>query len=208
MGAESVVVVDYGMGNLASMTNALQHLGASPLIAADAQTIAGADRLVLPGVGAFGRCTHELHERGLIGPLAAFRASGRPILGVCLGFQVLFERSFEYGEHTGLGWIEGRVTRFNEPGLIIPHMGWNQVQVTQSQSHPLFYGVSSGSHVYFVHSYRPEAVRDEVILAHTDYGGGFPCAVARENVAGVQFHPEKSGPVGLKILKNFLTWRP
>jgi len=128
------------------------------------------------------------------------------MLGVCLGFQVLFERSTEHGEHAGLGRIGGSITRFASPGLIVPHMGWNII--TASRPPPLMNGVEDGSHVYFVHSYRPEGVDAGADLAHSEYGGEFVCAVAKDNIAGMQFHPEKSGPVGLRLLHNFLGWNP
>lgn len=206
----SAVVVEYGMGNIASLSNALRHLGADVVLSADPEVILGAERVLLPGVGAFGRCMHELRARGLVETVRAVIARGQPLLGICLGFQVLFERSTEHvgdeGDHDGLGAIPGAITRFAGPGLVVPHMGWNEV--VQTRPHPLFEGIADRAHFYFVHSFRPESAPADWTIGAAEYGGTFPCAVARGSVAGVQFHPEKSGSNGLRLLRNFLAWTP
>ena len=201
-----VVVIDYGMGNLRSIANALQTVGAVVEVSSDPERIGSAGRLVLPGVGAFGRSMQELRERGLIEPMSEAVSRWVPFLGICLGFQVLFEGSTEFGEHEGVGWVSGRVDRFDDTDLIVPHMGWNFV--TPSRAHPLFKGLDAGGHFYFVHSYRPEGVRESETLATTEYGEDFVCAVHHNSVVGTQFHPEKSGPMGLQMLENFLSWSP
>lgn len=202
----SVLVIDYGMGNLRSIANALREVGAEVTVGDDPRLVYAANRIVLPGVGAFSRSMQELASRELLGPLGDAVRGGKPLLGICLGFQVLFASSTEHGEHAGMGYVSGRVERFEGDGLIVPHMGWNRI-VTE-RPHPLLEGVTSGSHVYFVHSYRPVHTDPSDVLARTDYGGWFTSAVARSNVAGYQFHPEKSGHVGLRLLQNFLTWEP
>lgn len=202
----NVTVIDAGMGNLRSISNALAVVGGEVNLTANPEEIARADRLVLPGVGAFGRCMMELAERGLLDPLQRRIDSGCPVFGICLGFQVLFERSTEHGDHAGLGRIPGRVTPLDQPGLIVPHMGWNEAH--QTRGHEIFDGIATASHFYFDHSYRPVDVADENTLAVTDYGDNFVCVVGHRNLLGAQFHPEKSGPVGLRMLKNFLRWNP
>jgi glutamine amidotransferase len=206
----SVVVIDYGMGNLRSIGNALRAVGADVLVSQDPAAVASAERLVLPGVGAFGMSMHELGARKLLGPILDAVQAGRPLLGICLGYQVLFERSNEHGEHAGMGLFEGSVERFDQPGLIVPHMGWNRILFESSSGppHPVLEGLSSGAFVYFVHSYRSIDVSDADALTRTDYGELFVSGVARDNLVGFQFHPEKSGPVGLRILRNFLSWSP
>lgn len=201
-----VALVDYGMGNLRSLSNALKAVGADLAVTSDPARVLEARRVVLPGVGAFGRCMAELRERSLLAPVERFLDSGRPLLGICVGFQVLFDESTEHGSHRGMGRVPGRIERFDEPDLIVPHMGWNSVAIRQP--HPLLDGIESGAHFYFVHSYRPRLVPDSASLATSDYGSEFVCAVASDNLAGVQFHPEKSGPVGLRLLSNFLSWSP
>jgi imidazole glycerol phosphate synthase glutamine amidotransferase subunit len=201
-----VLVIDYGMGNLRSLTNALRALGAQVQVSDDPRLIYTSERLILPGVGAFGRSMQELGSRDLLAPLNDAVRGGKPLLGICLGFQVLFGSSTEHGEHPGLGYVSGRIERFEGEGLIVPHMGWNRLVL--ERPHALLEGVASGAHVYFVHSYRPAEADADDVLARTDYGGWFVSAVARGNVAGLQFHPEKSGPVGLRLLSNFLTWEP
>lgn len=201
-----VTVVDAGMGNIHSISSALHTVGGEVEVTAVPERILASERLVLPGVGAFGRCMAELGERHLLEPLQAYHRSGRPMLGICLGFQVLFQDSTELGVHRGLGWIDGHVEQFENTDLIVPHMGWNRV--VSVDHHHLMDGVEDGAHAYFVHSYRPVRVPESAVVATSDYGEHFVCAVGLENVVGVQFHPEKSGPVGLRMLANFLRWSP
>lgn len=202
-----ITIVDYGMGNLRSVHKAFEHLGLSAEVTDDARKVEHAERLVLPGVGAFGDCIANLHQGGFVEPIQAHIASGRPFLGICLGLQVLFECSEEFGAHAGLGVIPGTVEHFppdmqmEGESLKIPHMGWNQIQAAREC--PLLRGVENGSYVYFVHSYRVLPQRAEDILTTTDYGMRFCSAIWHENVLATQFHPEKSQAVGLKILKNF-----
>lgn len=199
-----VGVVDYGMGNLHSIGSALAEVGADVTLVRDAAALARFDRVVLPGVGAFGRSMANLRSAGLDEALRAHVTAGRPLFGICLGFQVLFESSDELGEHPGLGLVPGRVTRF-VTDLHVPHVGWN---VLKPRPHPLLSGLGRAPHAYFVHSFRPEGVPEDVVIARSEYGGDFVCAVARGSAAGVQFHPEKSGPEGLCILRQFIDWRP
>ncbi|MDD2558188.1 MAG: imidazole glycerol phosphate synthase subunit HisH [Desulfuromonas sp.] len=202
-----ITIEDYGMGNLHSVHKAFEHLGYSAEVTADARKIERAQRLVLPGVGAFGDCIANLQQGGFIEAIHAHIDSGRPFLGICLGLQVLFDTSTEFGTHTGLGVIPGTVQRFpaemQEQGeaLKIPHMGWNQLEVQREC--PLLRGVEDGSYVYFVHSYRAIPAEPAVVLTTTTYGIPFCSAIWHENVMATQFHPEKSQAVGLKILKNF-----
>jgi len=196
-------VIDYGVGNLYSLNASFRSLGAELLLSDDPAVLAQADRLILPGVGAFGDAAEKLREKQLDLFLQKEAEKGKLILGICLGMQLLFEKSYEYGEHKGLGLIKGRITPIADQvpaGLKIPHMGWNALQLTRP--HPLFSGIREGDCVYFVHSYA--AVHcDEDTLARTEYGAPLTAAVGRENVLGCQFHPEKSGKVGLSILKAF-----
>jgi imidazole glycerol-phosphate synthase subunit HisH len=173
-------------------------------LAAQPGDLQGAARLVLPGVGAFAAGMAALNERGLREPLLAAAAAGVPLLGICLGMQLLFDDSEEMGQHRGLGLLPGAVVRFQGEGLKVPHMGWNELQ--PERDHPLLAGVPAGAHAYFVHSYycRPSARAD--FVASADYGGPFAAVAACGNVAGLQFHPEKSQRVGLRILHNFLNW--
>jgi glutamine amidotransferase len=149
----------------------------------------------------------SLRASGLDATLEAHRAAGRPLLGVCVGFQAMFARGTEFGEHAGLGWFAGSVDRF-APGLHVPHVGWNRVAPVEGRDGPLWRGLEAGWFAYFVHSYRPTGVDEADIAATTEYGGSFASAVARDHVAGVQFHPEKSGPDGLRLLSNFVAWSP
>lgn len=201
-----VTVIDAGMGNLASISNALRSVGANVKVTSTPSEVANAARLVLPGVGAFGRCVSELRKRRLRVPLEQRIAAGVPVLGICIGFQVLFKSSDELGFHRGLGHVPGKVQRFDEPDLIVPHMGWNIVH--PKREHPLLSDLPETSYVYFVHSFRPIGVPDKYVLATTDYGSDFVSAVSVNNLVGVQFHPEKSGPTGLRMLTNFLDWDP
>jgi len=201
-----VTVIDAGMGNLASISNALRTVGGNVNVTSTPSDILKANRLVLPGVGAFGRCISELRKRRLRVPLEARIKAGVPVLGICIGFQALFKSSDELGFHRGLGHVPGKVKRFDDDELIVPHMGWNIMH--PKRDHPLFSDLPETSYVYFVHSFRPVTVPDKYVLATTDYGDDFVSAVATENLVGVQFHPEKSGPTGLRMLTNFLGWDP
>ena len=197
-----IAVIDYGAGNLVSIDQALTAVGAEVTIVRDADGLAGTDALIVPGVGAAEPAMGRLRARGLTRPIDAWIASGRPFLGICLGLQLLFDGSDEDGATT-LGVVAGRTVRIdNAPTL--PHIGWNQVERTRS--HPIFDGIADGADFYFVHSYVgvPEAEARDVILATTDHGGAFVSAVARDALLGVQFHPERSGPDGLRLLANFV----
>jgi len=195
-----IAIVDYGLGNLGSVTKGFRHAGAETVLTSDRAVLARADALVLPGDGAFAATMAEIRGRGLDGPLRDAVARGIPLLGICIGMQVLFEESEEHGSHDGLGLLPGRVRRF-EGVLPVPHMGWNRLAFRGA--HPLFEGIAPGSHVYFVHSYFCDAP-EEVTLATSDYGRDFPAAVGRGSVLGVQFHPEKSQAIGLRMLENFV----
>jgi imidazole glycerol-phosphate synthase subunit HisH len=195
-----IAIVDYGIGNLGSVTKGFRHAGAETVLTGDLDVIRRADALVLPGDGAFGATMDEVRSRGLVPVLEEAAASGKPLLGICIGMQLLFEESEEHGIHQGLGLLPGRVRRFS-PELVVPHMGWNQLKV--SQPHTLFDGIETGSYVYFVHSYFCDAPPG-VVLAYSDYGKDFPAVVGRGGILGVQFHPEKSQTVGLKMIENFV----
>ena len=199
-----IAIIDYGVGNLFSLKSSLAMIGAQAVVTGDADEIRRADRLILPGVGAFGDAQRKLAQTGLDKALCAEAARGKPVMGVCLGMQMLFERSFEYGEHEGLGLIPGEVVpmagRLPE-GLKIPHIGWNALDVKRPD-HPLMKHTKNGDCVYFVHSFC--AVNcDESVIATAEYGIDVTAAVAKGNVMGCQFHPEKSGTVGMGILKAF-----
>lgn len=198
-----IAIVDAGIGNLRSVQKAFEYLGATPLISHDPHTVLGADAIVLPGVGAFGDGMQGLRQNGLDRALCQFIESGRLFLGICVGLQLLFTESEEMGSHRGLGVLPGRVVRFPQ-SLTVPHMGWNQLH--RRREHPLLKGVPDGAFVYFAHSYHATTDDEAILIATTDYGEHFPSIVARDNVWGVQFHPEKSGRVGLTILRNFLEY--
>lgn len=206
-----ITIVDYGMGNLRSVQKAFESLGYSAVIATTPQDVARAGHLVLPGVGAFRDCLESLQQQQLVAPLTEHIAADRPFLGICLGMQVLFDLSSEFGSAAGLGVVPGTVERFpqqdagGEP-LIIPHMGWNSLDFKESC--PLFAGVPQGSYVYFVHSYyvRPRQAEDVAATAH--YGTDFCAAIWRHNLFATQFHPEKSQRVGLRMLQNFAEMEP
>jgi glutamine amidotransferase len=201
-----IAVVDYGMGNLRSVSKAIEHVApqAEVRVTADPREILDADRVVVPGQGAMPDCMRQLGASGA--REAVIEAAGRkPFLGICIGLQMLFERG-EEGDTPGLGILPGSVPRFRPSGLKIPHMGWNEVM--QARPHPLWEGIPDASRFYFVHSYFP-APRDAALTAATcTYGAPFTCAVARDNIFAVQFHPEKSQSAGLQLLSNFLNWRP
>ncbi len=196
-----IAVIDSGVANLRSVFNALQRLGAAPYIAQQPEDLRTAAKIILPGVGAFAAGMARLREGNFIEPLRNYAALGVPILGICLGMQMLFKRSSEMGDHEGLGLLNGSVVRFPAQGPKVPHIGWNQLE--HEERAPLLKGVPSGSYAYFVHSYYAQT-DPENILARTVYGVAFPAVVGHGNVYGVQFHPEKSHATGLRILKNFL----
>lgn len=200
----TLALIDYGAGNLHSVANALKAAGAQDVaITADPDLVRGADRIVLPGVGAFGACAAAL--RGVPGMIAALdqrvRHDGAPFLGICVGMQLMAEIGEEMGAHDGLGWIKGRIRRLSpsDPAAKVPHMGWNDVRLLSP--HPL---IEAGE-AYFLHSY---AFEGDDVIATTDHAGAVVAAIARDNMAGVQFHPEKSQRYGLELLKRFLEWRP
>ncbi len=195
-----IAVVDYGIGNLGSVMKAFRHVGADVVLSGDPAVLRTADALVLPGDGAFGAAIGELRERGLVPILTRAVSEGTPLLGICIGMQLLFEASEERGQHRGLGFLPGSVRRLPE-GLTVPHMGWNQLH--SRRPHPLLEGIDDGAHVYFVHSYHCGAAEAD-LLATTDYGVEMAAVVGRGNVLGVQFHPEKSQAVGLRMVANFV----
>jgi len=196
----TIAVVDYGIGNLGSVMKALRHLDAPALLTGDIEALRRADVLILPGDGAFASTMEEIERRQLVPVLREAVEQGRTVLGICIGMQLLFEESEEHGHHRGLGFLPGRVRRI-EGDLTVPHMGWNQLHPTRP--HPMLEGIADGQHVYFVHSYWCDAA-PEVVLAETDYGRRLPAIVGRGNVLGVQFHPEKSQDVGLRLMANFV----
>jgi glutamine amidotransferase len=198
-----IAVIDYGAGNLRSVYNALTHLGADVITVDTPAGLDEAEKIVLPGVGAFGAGMKALRKADFEQPLLDAAQAGTPILGICLGMQYLFESSNEMGHHTGLGLLPGRVVKFAENnGLRIPHIGWNQLDVRQES--PLLTGLPEAPYAYFVHSYYVEADDPDDVLATTDYGLNYASVVGRGNVYGIQCHPEKSQDVGLRILKNFV----
>jgi glutamine amidotransferase len=217
MAGPLVAVIDYGSGNLRSAERALLRAAAESgcaaeiRVTADPDLVRRAERIVLPGVGAFADCMAGLSGiPGMIGAMEeAVRRQGRPFLGICVGMQLLATEGHEHGVHRGLGWVAGEVVRL-QPGdaaLKVPQTGWNELALARA-GHPLLAGISSGDHAYFVHSYQFRARERGVALAETDYGGPVLAALAAGNIAGTQFHPEKSQRTGLRLLANFLTWRP
>ncbi|MBA1438285.1 MAG: imidazole glycerol phosphate synthase subunit HisH [Epsilonproteobacteria bacterium] len=200
-----IAIVDYNMGNLASVQNAFLKLGKDTVVESDPHKFKAYEKLVLPGVGAFGDAMEHLRERNMIEPIKEFAASGKPMLGICLGMQLLFQSSEEFGEHEGLGLIKGKVQRFNESKfhkhLKVPHMGWNRMF---TKEHPLFEGLDDLHYLYFVHTYHVVCDDTNDIIGETEYGYRFTSAVAHENIMGIQPHPEKSHANGLKILQNFI----
>ncbi len=196
-----LVIVDYGAGNLHSVSRAVVHNGVRPLVTRSARYVSEADALIVPGVGAAADTMANLVRHRLVEPIKEYIASGRPFLGVCMGQQALFDVSEEGGRHECLGVLPGRVVRLPE-GLKVPHMGWNQVR--QVKPHPIFAGIPDNSFFYFVHSYYPSPEDPGVVIGETEYGVTFPSVVARDNVVATQFHPEKSGEMGLRMYANFL----
>lgn len=197
-----IAVVDSGSGNLRSVAKALAAAGGAPVVTSDPDVVRRADRVVVPGQGAFRDCMNGLRGRGLEEAVREAIRSGRPYLGICLGLQVLFEESEEHGRCAGLGILPGRVVRFDRPGLKVPHMGWNQI--ARARPDPILAGVPDEAYVYFVHSYYVVPARDELTALWCDYGGRFCAAVRHDNVFATQFHPEKSQKVGLALLSGFV----
>ncbi|MCD6432891.1 MAG: imidazole glycerol phosphate synthase subunit HisH [Sulfurimonas sp.] len=200
-----IAIVDYNMGNLASVKNAFAKLGEETIVVSNPKEFKNYDKLILPGVGAFGDAMEHLKERNMIEALREYAKSGKYMLGICLGMQLLFESSEEFGKHEGLGLIKGDVkafdrTKFNEP-LKVPHMGWNRMF---TEKHPLFESLDEEHYLYFVHTYHVNCANEEDIIGRTYYGYEFTSAVACGNVFGIQPHPEKSHVNGLKILENFI----
>ena len=215
-----ITIVDYGVGNLRSVQKALEQVGAPAAISSDPAAVEATPGIVLPGVGAFGDGMAELRRRGLAAPLQRQAMAGTPLLGICLGMQLLFESSEEMGEHRGLGLLPGKVVRFPPGPLKVPHVGWNRLRPVQQPSpgeppppgqhplpsqHPLLAGIGDGAYAYFVHSYYVQPAEPGDVLATTDYGFEFAAVVGRGRIWGAQFHPEKSQEVGLRLLANF--WR-
>jgi glutamine amidotransferase len=201
-----IAVVDYGMGNLRSVSKALEHVAARAevLVTSDPKEILSSEKVVVPGQGAMPDCMRQLAASGARDAVLEAAAS-KPFLGICIGLQMLFERG-EEGDTPGLGVLAGSVPRFAVPGLKIPHMGWNEVM--QRGAHPLWAGISDCSRFYFVHSYYPAPRNAADVAATSVYGAPFTCAIARDNIFAVQFHPEKSQSAGLQLLSNFVRWRP
>ena len=195
-----VGIIDYGVGNLRSVEKAFAAVGCDAVVSADEDILQTVERLVLPGVGAFGACMKALTERGFDQLVCERVAQGTPVLGVCVGMQMLFEESEEFGMTRGLGLLRGRVIRFSDD-LVVPQVGWNQIR--QRLAHPLLQGIADLAFFYFVHSFYCEPADSRVVLGETDYGVAYASAVAHENVSGVQFHPEKSQAAGLRLLANF-----
>jgi glutamine amidotransferase len=198
--ASVIAIVDYGLGNLKSVKSALDRLGEEAEVTSDAAEIRSADGVIFPGVGAFWRAMENLRELGLVDTMREIAGSGRPFLGICLGLQLLFTESSEHGRHWGLDIIPGSVARFAVE-LKVPHMGWNEVE--QENPSPLFEGIRDRSFFYFAHSYFVQPDDPAVVVGATDYGHPFTSAAQKGRVFGVQFHPEKSGPTGLRMLENF-----
>lgn len=197
-----ITIIDYGMGNLRSVQKALERVGAEAVVTSDPKRIADAAKIVLPGVGAFADCMKNLQRLKLIDPIVTAIEAKKPFLGICLGFQILFEESEEFGKHPGLGLFKGRVVRFSLPKKYkIPHMGWNRIR--KQKRIPLLADVADGAYLYFVHSYYVVPEDRELIVTTTDYGKEFCSSVTKDNLFACQFHPEKSQQIGLALLKTF-----
>ncbi len=199
-----IAIIDYGVGNLFSLHASFKKLGADTVVSGDPDVIRSADRVILPGVGAYGDAADKLHNTGLDDVVREVAASGKPLLGICLGMQLLFEYGTEFGRHEGLGLLNGHVKSMRDEignALKLPQIGWNALNIVKDNK--LFANVKSGDYVYFVHSYHAVGC-DDSLIATTEYGAEITAAVAKDNVYGCQFHPEKSGEVGLRILKGFL----
>ena len=200
-----IAIIDYGVGNLFSLKSSLAAIGADAVVTADPEVIKAADKIILPGVGAFGDAAAKLRESGMADLVKSEAAVGKPLMGICLGMQLLLEKSFEYGCHEGLGLIKGEIRPITDvipEGLKVPHIGWNALRFKGEKS-PIFKYINEGDHVYFVHSFYG-AECEESVIATAEYGATLTAAVAEGNVYGCQFHPEKSGDVGLSILRAFI----
>ena len=209
----SVAIVDYGSGNLRSAAKAFERVAGTETtvaVTSDPDTVRNSERIVLPGVGAFGDCRRGLMALdGMVDAITdAVVHRGVPFLGICVGMQLMAERGLEHGVHQGLGWISGDVAAIkpSDPALKIPHMGWNELLI--DRPHPVLGGLESGAHAYFVHSYAMTSASDAAVIAHTDYGGRIVAVIGRDNMVGTQFHPEKSQHTGLRLIANFLAWKP
>jgi imidazole glycerol-phosphate synthase subunit HisH len=198
----NVAIIDYGVGNLRSVEKAFVAAGCNAIISSDESVLRAAERLVLPGVGAFAACMKALKEHGFDRLVKERASAGTPLLGVCVGMQILFDESEEFGATRGLGLLRGSVRRFSGD-LVVPHVGWNRIH--HRRAHQLFEGIEEGSFCYFVHSFYCEPVDENVVTGETEYGVRYASVVAEGNVCGVQFHPEKSEEVGLRMLRNFAT---
>jgi len=199
-----ITLLDYGAGNVRSVQKALTAAGGDVRLVGDPGAVAAADAVVLPGVGAFDDCVNAMQRQELFGAAKDFIGTGKPFLGICVGYQALFERSEEFNScAAGLGVFGGSVVRFAENGIKVPQIGWNEVEFEKPEC-PILKGIESGSHYYFVHSYFPKPVDESIVAARTTYGETFASAVWRDNVFATQFHPEKSQKVGLKLLENFV----
>lgn len=213
----SVTVVDFGVGNLLSLARAIEHAGAKAIVSEDPADVEHAERVLLPGVGAFADGMAELRARGLVEPLRAFATSGRPLLGICLGMQLLMDESTEFGTHEGLGIVRGTVREVpreaNGHVQKVPHIGWSALRRASGSNgdgwqHPLLDGIEEGSAFYFVHSFAVEPADPKLCVAESVYGGArITAVIGRDSVAGTQFHPEKSGPAGLRLIANFVAQR-
>lgn len=198
-----IAIIDYGAGNLMSVKKALDFIGAENEITMDAEKIKNASHVILPGVGSFGDAMASMQERGLVETVKAAALSGKPFLGICLGLQLLFEHSDESPEAVGLGILKGNISFIpRDMGLKVPHIGWNSVEINENSR--LFKGIPNESYFYFVHSYYLNGADKKIVAATADYGVSVECAVEHGNLFATQFHPEKSGEIGLKLLKNFL----
>ncbi len=214
--AETIAIIDYGSGNLKSAQKAFQRAAseaesrANIVVASNAAALEKADRIVLPGVGAFGDCRAGIMAIDGMDEALKERVikDATPFFGICVGMQLMAERGVEKGTHEGFGWIKGEVVAIkpNDPELKVPHMGWNNLKF--SQNHPLLAGLESGQHAYFVHSYHFQVANDKDLLATTDHDGAITAMIGRDNMVGTQFHPEKSQAFGLKLIANFLRWKP
>lgn len=196
-----IAIINYGVGNLRNVEKALEAVGARAIITNDPGLIRRADHIVLPGVGAFGECAQRLRASGLDSLVIEAAEQNKPVLGLCVGLQLMFDEGHEFGVHKGLGLMRGRVVRFPETGPHVPQIGWNQIE--EFRSHPLLEGIFEGTYFYFVHSYHIEADDLQDSIAFTEYGIRYPSICARGSICGVQFHPEKSQDAGLRLLENF-----
>ena len=201
-----IVIVDYGSGNLRSVQKSFERAGYAPVISSSPAVVSDASHLVVPGVGAFPDCMKNLEALRLLKPISEAIRAGKPYLGICLGFQILFTEGMEFGVHPGLGILPGRVIRFPENELKVPHMGWNQIRIEKKT--PFLEGIPDGAYFYFVHSYYGDPKERDCVITTTEYGVRFPSSVSRDRLFACQFHPEKSQQMGLKLLSNFAGIKP